>query len=120
MSELANMAQEKKLSVWWVRKVIRFCLDTLDLGRLHDLKDIEIPARMTAAEINLDHEPCHNVSLLCYSLVSPTDKHSVLTSCESLVLRQALPSAQQAYRSSSRANGRRSHLWETRRTTSGS
>lgn len=114
------MLQEKKLSVWWVRKVLRFCLDTLDLGRLRDLKDVEIPKRMIEAEVILDHEPCHNVSLICQFPVDPTDEHSVLTFCKSLVSLQALPSAQRACPSSFRASERRSRFWETQRTTSGS
>lgn len=55
---------EKKLTLWWVEKALFFSLKTKNLSRMHELKDLELPARMARATVILNHEPCKNVSLV--------------------------------------------------------
>jgi hypothetical protein len=55
---------EKKLALWWVEKVLFFCLKTKELSRIHELSGVELPARMARATVILNHAPCKNVGLV--------------------------------------------------------
>ncbi|KAK0646718.1 hypothetical protein B0T16DRAFT_493645 [Cercophora newfieldiana] len=52
---------EKKLSVWWVRKTLKTFLKTRDLGRMSELKNIQLPEQFRAAKVYLDHDPCDHL-----------------------------------------------------------
>lgn len=55
---------EKKLALWWVEKVLLFCLKTKELSRMNELSGFEVPARMARATVVLNHAPCKNVGLV--------------------------------------------------------
>ncbi|KAK4033158.1 Serine/threonine-protein phosphatase 6 regulatory ankyrin repeat subunit C [Parachaetomium inaequale] len=51
---------EKKLAVFWVIAALQAILNTTDLGRVHELREANIPAPWKEAWIFLDHTPCGN------------------------------------------------------------
>ncbi|KAK3997342.1 hypothetical protein QBC44DRAFT_93195 [Cladorrhinum sp. PSN332] len=51
---------EKKLTVWWVEKVMDQVLGTKSLRRLSDLRNASLPRDLSEAKLFLDHRPCHD------------------------------------------------------------
>jgi hypothetical protein len=54
--------QEKKLATFWVIATLKATLDTTDLSRVHELRQVALPEGWREAVIFLDHKPCQNVS----------------------------------------------------------
>ncbi|KAK3374877.1 hypothetical protein B0H63DRAFT_562869 [Podospora didyma] len=51
---------EKQLSTFWVIRLLREYLNTVDLSRMRELMDIEMPPNHKNVKIFLDHNPCGN------------------------------------------------------------
>ena len=53
------------MAVFWILAALRALLDTTDLRRMHELREVAVPEAWRGARIFLDHTPCENVSLVC-------------------------------------------------------
>ncbi|KAJ4381930.1 hypothetical protein N0V85_008650 [Neurospora sp. IMI 360204] len=49
---------EKQLSTGWVLKLLQDFLQTSDLARMTELKQVELPSERSKAKIFLNHSPC--------------------------------------------------------------
>ncbi|KAB5557850.1 hypothetical protein GE09DRAFT_1220997 [Coniochaeta sp. 2T2.1] len=49
---------EKLLGAFWVCEQLIFAFGSLDLSRLHQLKDLNLPPHRQSASLYLDHRPC--------------------------------------------------------------
>ncbi|KAK0623664.1 hypothetical protein B0T14DRAFT_602205, partial [Immersiella caudata] len=54
---------EKKLSVWWVRKILKAVFGTKDMTRMGEIKSIvtQLPEEYRSAIICLNHDPCGHI-----------------------------------------------------------
>ncbi|KAK4169295.1 hypothetical protein QBC43DRAFT_59962 [Cladorrhinum sp. PSN259] len=51
---------EKKLTVWWVEKVMNKVLGTTNPQRMGDLRKVSLTRDLSEAKLYLDHRPCHD------------------------------------------------------------